>query len=1136
VATAATRVDELAFHLTSPDPVRGAAAELELRALTVGPGSEKLTLGLLTLLGRDHWASVPRVARLLGSGDDAAVASLVSVLERRSDNTRQGAAMAFRYHRGAPVAESIAPLLGETSPHHAIRALGNCGEAGAAALLTGQTSWLLGGEPIEPVLAEALETLLLSQDSDGDAREVGNALSTYAARHGTPFVSPPVTYVHRVGRGWIDLAIDLLDTLAAEGMPDVLSERAILWLGLARVARGVPALGHVAGSEKVPTPFRVAALNALAENGRDGSLAFVARAAGIRVAEDDPAFGAMQSAIDLATARLCGQDVDPAALVRPVLERAESAGNVRAAGVALRALGRYGESEDAGALEARLTAPDATLRVSAAAGLGALLGTRALSAIKEAESEASAALEQLHLAATLAQLEPAYADRLHEQLCRVQPPDRSLWMLEQPYQQEIVDAFHADRTRQIAWQAVLHHPEVPALDEQWLDLDLLSDVVSAPSQEAATRELVTGTSAGTEPPSSSEPEQPVLEPADGNSTVIDAEHPGEAQAAGTATSSATADGARPDVGSVPPTQRPGVGHGTQGRPHGQHDEPTTDDQLGRKSLVEILCAMLDEPDQGTPFTIALFGAWGAGKSSVLYQLKAGLQEASRPTHEWKVAEFNAWRYEKADNLAAGLVEEAVKAIVPSGWWRKLGFRLRYAWATNKWRLLWTLVVLLVSLAAAVWGLVTGAAGDSIARIFLGLGGISVFSIVATMLVKLYQHPVSVELMTYFRLPTYGEHLGLLETMKVQLDRIWRLSRPDNSRRRRSRRKKPRKPQRLLVLVDDLDRCSTRAIAATFDAIRLVMGLDEVVVIIALDERIGLGAIALEYEELALDGRPATDVARDFLAKVVQLSVRLPPPSAIDTFVRESLFAGVHSTGGGSDGTSPGRSGGAMSTGRDAAVPPAAASDGARGIEVSEQPGATGGRTAGPLAAEPLEAVGAGGTADRGEQSTGLGFANAPGSEGTYTAEAADETARNLLAVTMREGPDEIEKFLQLARHCGLTNPRQLRRLRNSYRFVKAATPTRLHWDGLMTMLFWQEELHARPIGEHRSQLAALDVSRTASLPPELVTDVERLLTDPSDYVAYRDAVLLTVLPRLELGEVTQPATNAPPSTAPAARA
>ena len=302
-----------------------------------------------------------------------------------------------------------------------------------------------------------------------------------------------------------------------------------------------------------------------------------------------------------------------------------------------------------------------------------------------------------------------------------------------------------------------------------------------------------------------------------------------------------------------------------------------------------------------------------------------------------------------------------------------------------------------------------------------------------------------------------------------------------------------------------------------------MDLEGVVVVIALDERIGLGAIAIEYDELARDGRSPADVARDFLAKIVQLPLRLPPPAGVERFVRESLFADVATPNG-------------------ARTPTVA-----RGPVVAERSATAGTRPSanlegdsagqGPRAAGDHQSTLASGAGDAAQ---GVGFSTPTQSpDGSYTAEAADESVRDLLAVTMKEDPDEITRFLSLAEQCGLSNPRQLRRLRNCYRFTKAATPTTLDWDLLMTMLFWQEVLHTLPIDEHRRHLehVAKNGTKGGAAPPALVAEVSQLLGDPADYVAYRDAVLVTVLPRLELTDaVTPPAKPGQPSKGRAARA
>ena len=63
---------------------------------------------------------------------------------------------------------------------------------------------------------------------------------------------------------------------------------------------------------------------------------------------------------------------------------------------------------------------------------------------------------------------------------------------------------------------------------------------------------------------------------------------------------------------------------------------------------------------------------------------------------------------------------------------------------------------------------------------------------------------------------------------------------------------------------------------------LVMELDNVIVIVAIDQRVALASLAQHYEELAkhhlLD---AHDIARDYLAKVIHIPIVLEQPSATD---------------------------------------------------------------------------------------------------------------------------------------------------------------------------------------------------------------------------------------------------------------
>ena len=526
-----------------------------------------------------------------------------------------------------------------------------------------------------------------------------------------------------------------------------------------------------------------------------------------------------------------------------------------------------------------------------------------------------------------------------------------------------------------------------------------------------------------------------------------------------------------------PPPRPEPGRGT---PHAQADAEAMVDRLGRTPLVDVLVGMLDDPEQGTPFTFGLFGGWGEGKSSVLRQLEARLASEDT-THRFWVAWFNAWQYERTDNLAAGLVQETVRGLVPRRRLERMALAWRFAWKRQRMRLVWALVALVLSALVSVVGIVVAATNDSVLSAIIGAGGLSVFTAVGAAVVRLYRHPIAADLWTYFRLPDYGQHLGLLPVMRDQVQALWEIRQRAGGRHRR--------PGRLVVVVDDLDRCSPTAIAATLDAVRLVMDMPNVVVIVALDERICLRAVAEEYAALTTPERSQGEIARDFLAKIVQLPIRLEPPDSLDDFLEHELF-GVH-----------------MPQGRSGITRPGAISVGGIAIEFEGDRDRADGPGAPPgVSQDEMDA-----------------YKSAREAGGTYSAGHASAAAARLQREAMRDTTEEREEFERVARASEVHNPRQLRRLRNTYRFIKTSSAS-LDWRKLMVMLFWQDCLHSLSSDEFDAHEGRPD----GTVPPqgisaELTKYTAEVFPDEAEFEQYRLAVVVAVLPRLDyVGAAPQP--------------
>lgn len=101
------------------------------------------------------------------------------------------------------------------------------------------------------------------------------------------------------------------------------------------------------------------------------------------------------------------------------------------------------------------------------------------------------------------------------------------------------------------------------------------------------------------------------------------------------------------------------------------DEPSAKDRLGRTTLVEALADLFWHLGDSKGHTIALFGDWGSGKSSVFVQLRKTLRawhtnavkNGSPGPPRFHFAEFNAWRYENTKSIPAGIAQEVVRTLV-----------------------------------------------------------------------------------------------------------------------------------------------------------------------------------------------------------------------------------------------------------------------------------------------------------------------------------------------------------------------------------------------------------------------------------------------------------------------------------------
>ena len=276
-----------------------------------------------------------------------------------------------------------------------------------------------------------------------------------------------------------------------------------------------------------------------------------------------------------------------------------------------------------------------------------------------------------------------------------------------------------------------------------------------------------------------------------------------------------------------------------------------EDRLNRTAMAAQLATWLSHKDNFVHQTIGILGHWGIGKSYFIDLVEQALISVDPATtdkkgEEFLFGEFNAWSYEHTENIQAGLAHEVLQALTSKpdhyrGW-------RNFTWFFYRLYLIWTFSVatqgkrmafLLLGLLVVAFTVTNTTMEDWFG--WLGLNntafadnGLAKFLLSATvsggLLVTLWSqlrqlsvHALAKELKTYIKLPNYAKKLGEIPVMKQQINTLCNI-RLSNKRR-------------LLFVIDDLDRCGPEGIVKTLEAIRLVLEIQRVIVIIAVDERI-----------------------------------------------------------------------------------------------------------------------------------------------------------------------------------------------------------------------------------------------------------------------------------------------------------
>jgi predicted KAP-like P-loop ATPase len=281
------------------------------------------------------------------------------------------------------------------------------------------------------------------------------------------------------------------------------------------------------------------------------------------------------------------------------------------------------------------------------------------------------------------------------------------------------------------------------------------------------------------------------------------------------------------------------------------DAETEVDLLGFTHLVDAV-ERLVQSHHLLPATVGVFGDWGSGKSSVLRMVKKRLEAEENTLVVW----FNGWLFEGYDHAKTSLMERLVNELVEN---RPISTSMKKQAVRLFRRINW--------LRVAGTTLKTGAAFAAGGPMLATFTGASDLGELAKKVGETLDDIDENRLDDYIKegqQQSFNRNImGFREDFQALLEEA--------------------EIDRLVVLIDDLDRCLPPTIIQTLEAIKLFLSVGNVAFVIGADERLVQYAVRERFPELPGE---RVDVGRDYLEKLIQYPVRIPTlsPSEVQSYI------------------------------------------------------------------------------------------------------------------------------------------------------------------------------------------------------------------------------------------------------------
>lgn len=279
------------------------------------------------------------------------------------------------------------------------------------------------------------------------------------------------------------------------------------------------------------------------------------------------------------------------------------------------------------------------------------------------------------------------------------------------------------------------------------------------------------------------------------------------------------------------------------------DKESQIDLLAYSPFAELI-TNITANERLNPLTIGLFGRWGAGKSTLLKLVEKNIEERDNTKKRFVCISLNSWVFEGYDDAKSAIMESLLRTLMDN--------------------------------QPAFEGL-KDEIRSLIGRInFMKLGATAIKHGMPLVMSAINPATATLTMAQYFSKTKRKEILDEIKQVwsekEVEDDKDTTVENIRLFRKEFSDLIDKSEIDNLIVMIDDLDRCTPERVIETLEAVKLFLSVPKTTFIIAVDNQVMKYSIENKYPKITEDSEDFSD---SYIEKIIQLPISIPELSETD---------------------------------------------------------------------------------------------------------------------------------------------------------------------------------------------------------------------------------------------------------------